>query len=70
MASVMKKVRVTPQEARTLARLAKRQRKTESQVLREALARADLLQRRAEAVEKLIAMIEDPKPKRVPWGLR
>jgi hypothetical protein len=66
----MKKVRVTPQEARTLARLAKRQRKTESQVLREALARADLLQRRAEAVEKLIAMIEDPKPKRVPWGLR
>lgn len=54
--SVTKKVRMSPSEARQLARLAKSRRQSEGSVLREALSALDRDARRRRAVDGLMEM--------------
>lgn len=63
--TVTKRVRMTEEEASRLAEMARRDGKTESDVLREGLLAYDRDQGRRDAIEKLIAMAE--RDKDVKW---
>lgn len=65
--SVMKKVRMTEEEAGRLAKLARDLGKTESEVLRQGIALVRAQEDRDEAIEELIAMIEGPEPVKPRW---
>jgi predicted DNA-binding protein len=67
VASVMKKVRMTEDEAHGLSVLAKGMGKTESEVLREGIALVRAQEERDEAIEDLIAMIEGEEPPKPRW---
>jgi hypothetical protein len=62
--SVVKKVRLTPKEAKSLARLAKQRKTTESEILRDGLRGLERLDARRRAIKGLIelAKLED-----TPW---
>lgn len=68
--SITKRVRMSPSEARRLARLARREHRSESEILREGL---DLVERRKDrdrGLKQLIAMIDGPEPPKIRWGLK
>lgn len=70
-ATVTKKVRMTPAEARHLARLARRRRTTESAILRRGIGLVERMERRREGIEGLIALIgKEKEPPKIRWSLR
>lgn len=62
--TIVKKVRLTPQEAKQLTRLAKRRKTTESEVLREGLRGMDRIEKRNASINKLIELAEEETE---PW---
>jgi hypothetical protein len=56
--SVVKKVRLTEAEAKELARLAKRRKTTESDILREGIRRISTHEGRRKNIDRLIALAE------------
>lgn len=62
--TIVKKVRLTPQEAKQLARLAKRRKTTESEVIREELRGMGRLEARRASIKKLIQLAEEETE---PW---
>lgn len=67
---VTKKVRLSRDGARTLSRLARRRRESESEVLREALALLARRQAREDGIEGLIGMAEGETYSKQPVELR
>ena len=71
---VTKRFRLSRQKAKLLAELARRQKRTESDVIREGIElvqeRDELQKARREAAEGLIAMIEGPEPKKIRFRMR
>lgn len=59
--TVVKKVRLTSEEARELARLAKRRKTTQSEVLREGLRREASYESRKKAIDQLIRWADEEK---------
>jgi hypothetical protein len=57
--TIVKKVRLTPKEAKQLTRLAKQLKTTESEVLRQGLRRQALVASRKKAHEQLVRWAEE-----------
>lgn len=70
MREVIKKIRLTRAESKRLARLARRTRRTESEVLREGIDLVETRVDRAKAIEDLIDLINGPEPPKIRWGLK
>lgn len=71
MPSTVKKLRLDDRRLRSLERLARDLRVTESEVLREGLDLVERRERRKKGVEKLIAFLgEAPEPPKVRFRLR
>ena len=68
--TAIRKVRLDDADLAALRRVAKKKGLTESDVLREGIRGQDRVLSRREAVEGLIAMIEGPEPKKVPWRMK
>jgi predicted DNA-binding protein len=66
VASVTKKVRMTEEEARRLARVSHARGKSESEVLREGILLAEREEKRLQAIEKLARMAEEAGPEPAP----
>ena len=67
---MVKKVRLTPAQARDLDRLARALRVTESDILREGIEAARQRDRRRRAVEEMIRMTEGESYRKIPFSLR
>lgn len=68
--AVTKKVRLTAASARKLRRLAREDKRTESDVLREGIDFYEQMRDRQRAVKELIAMIDGPEPPKIRWSLK
>ena len=64
------RARVPPETAKRIRRLAKEKGQTESELIREALDLLDRRERRARAVEALIAMIPEKIPTKEEYAAR
>lgn len=69
-ASAIRKVRLDDDHVKALRRVAKKRGVTESDVLRRGIQLQDRVLRRAEAIERLISMIEGPEPKKARWRMK
>ncbi|MFA5860198.1 MAG: hypothetical protein WDA16_00745 [Candidatus Thermoplasmatota archaeon] len=69
-ASVILRVRVPPERAKFVRRLAREQHKTESDVLREAIDMLDIRARREKATKMLIDLIPDKVPTKEEYAAR
>ena len=71
---ITKRLRMSRERAKRLARLAKTRGTSESAVLRDAMdlleKQTDVLRRRREHIQGLIDMIEGPEPKKIQFGLK
>ena len=67
VASTMVRVRLSPEDRKALARLAKDRKTTESAVLREGIRLQERARRRRDGMQGLIDMIEGPEPKTIRW---
>lgn len=68
--SVMKRIRMSPERAQRLARLARETGRTESDLLREGMDLVEQRQRRRIAVEELIQLAQGPEPDKVRFRLK
>jgi len=68
--TVTKKFRFSPEKAQQLQRVAREARMTETDVVREGVDLFEEKRKRAEATERLIALIEGPEPKKIRFRLK
>ena len=68
--SVVKKVRLGPERARRLQRLARERSKTESQILREGLDLVERVRSRERNIEGLIRFLEGDEPPKIRFALK
>lgn len=68
--TVTKKFRFSPEKAQQLRRVAREARMTETDVVREGVDLFEEKRKRAEATERLIALIEGPEPKKIRFRLK